>query len=398
MKILVINSGSSSLKYQIFEMPEAKVLVRGGVERIGDAASFLEQKIEGCESTVIREFISTHEAAIQLVMKIITDAQKGIIKDLSEIFAVGHRVVHGGEHYADSCLINDEVVAVIEECAELGPLHNPPNLMGIRAVQKIMPKVPNVACFDTAFHQTMPDYVYLYPLPYAYYEQYHIRRYGFHGTSHRYLNSKTAEILGKNPQELNLITCHLGNGASVAAIKGGKVFDTSMGFTPLEGLMMGTRCGDIDPAIVTYLMNKNGMTTKEIEGIMNKKSGILGVFEKSNDMREIYQASNQGDKRAELTIDMFCYRVKKYVGSYMAALGRVDAIVFAGGMGERAPYIRAGILADMENLGVVMDASKNENDALKNTFINADKSTVKIMVVPTNEELMIAKDTYELVK
>ncbi|MDR2098457.1 MAG: acetate kinase [Rickettsiales bacterium] len=396
MKILVLNAGSSSLKYQIFDMPEGEVLTKGMVERIGEPGSGLSQKTPGKNDIEIKRDIPDHETAIGLVIRAITDPKDGIIKSLSEVEAIGHRVLHGGEKYADSHLVTEDLKAAVEAYSDLGPLHNPANLMGIRAAEHNFPGIPNVAVFDTAFHQSMPKEAFLYPIPYAYYEEYGIRRYGFHGTSHKYVSGEAARLLGLSPGEANLITCHLGNGCSIAAIKGGKCADTSMGMTPLEGLMMGTRSGDIDPAIFAYLSAKTGKSAKEIETVLNKESGLLGISRISNDMRALHGKSLEGDEGAILAIAMFAYRARKYVGAYMAVLGRVDAIVFTGGMGEKAEYVRAAILDGMENFGVEIDPAKNVAE-LKEAVISKDSSRTKVMVVPTREELVIARDAYAIV-
>ncbi|KMT21473.1 acetate/propionate family kinase [Clostridium cylindrosporum] len=396
MNVLVINCGSSSLKYQLISMEKEVVMAKGLVERIGIEGSILTHKPEGRDKIKIEESMKDHTDAIRLVLEALVNETYGVIKDMSEIGAVGHRVVHGGEKYSESVLIDDEVMRALEDCTSLAPLHNPPNLIGINACKDLMGNTPMVAVFDTAFHQTMPDYAFTYALPYELYESHGVRRYGFHGTSHRFVTAAAANMLGKNAKELKLITCHLGNGASLAAIDGGKSVDTSMGFTPLEGLVMGTRCGDIDPAIVTYIQRVLGVSNEEVDNIVNKKSGVLGISGISSDFRDIEEAAEKGDKRAQLALDVFHYRVRKYIGSYAAAMGGVDAIVFTAGLGENSPESRCEICKGLEFLGVKFDESKN-NFRGKAEFISADDSKVKVIVIPTNEELMIARDTKEIV-
>ena len=343
--------------------------------------------------------MANHAEAVKLVLDTLTSKEQGVIQSLSEISAVGHRVLHGGEKFSGSVIIDEKVIAAIEECCELGPLHNPHNLTGIRACEKMMPGVPQVAVFDTGFHQTMPDYAYLYALPYEYYEKYHIRRYGFHGTSHRYVSMRAAAMLGKDPKDLKIVTCHLGNGSSIAAVKGGKCFDTTMGLTPLEGIIMGTRCGSIDPAIVPLLMKKENLTPDQIDYIMNKKSGILGVSQTTSDNRDIEEGAKAGNKRYQLVESMIVHQLTKYIGGYAAAMGGVDAIVFAGGIGENNPQYRTRVAENLAFLGVKIDEELNAK--AKRTSVEYDISapdaTVKMLVIPTNEELMIAKDTMELV-
>jgi len=393
--ILILNSGSSSLKYELMQMPERKRLGKGLVERIGTSMGKITQTCG--EKKVSYEMpFPDHKVAMNEALKLMSDKDSGIIKDTSEIKAVGHRVLHGGSKCIESMLVTDDVIKHIEEAVAWGPLHNPPNLIGIREAQKRLPGVPQVAVFDTAFHHTMPPHVYMYPLPKEYYKKYGIRRYGFHGTSHKFVSKRTAEILKKDPKDLNMITCHLGNGSSLAAVKGGKVFDTSMGLTPLEGLMMGTRCGDIDPAILPYLA-KHGFTAAELDNIMNKKSGLLGISCLTNDMRDIEDAAEKGNKDAQLALDMFVYRVKKYLGSYMAALGKTDVIVFTGGIGENDGISRRMICENMESLGIVLDLDKNEGLRGTEAVISKPESKILVMTVPTNEELQIALDVYEIV-
>ncbi len=396
MKILVLNSGSSSIKYQLFNMEEEIVLAKGIVERIGIADSFLEQENNAGEELRWEEDIADHSKGISLVIKALQDDDKGVLRDMDEISAIGHRVVHGGEKFADSVKIDADVIAQIEEVSDLAPLHNPPNLAGIKECQKLLPDKPQVAVFDTAFHQTMPAAAYIYALPYEYYEKYGIRRYGFHGTSHKFVARRAAELLPKEKEESKIITCHLGNGASVAAVDGGKSVDTSMGLTPLEGLVMGTRCGDIDPAIVPFLQKREGLSPEEIDNVMNKESGLLGISGVSNDSRDISEAVEDGNERAKLAEDVFQYRVKKYIGAYAAAMGGLDAIVFTAGIGENASEIRAGILSELEFLGFELDEEEN-NKRGEELEISTSDSEVKVFVIPTNEELVIAKDTAAIV-
>ncbi|BAK81083.1 acetate/propionate family kinase [Candidatus Arthromitus sp. SFB-rat-Yit] len=398
MKILVINCGSSSLKYQLIDMDTENAIAKGLVERIGISGSNLEQKIVGSdEKYKVEVDLKDHKEAIALVLETLCDKRFGLIKDLNEINAIGHRVVHGGEKYSKSVIVDENVIKNIEECIKLAPLHNPANLIGIKACKELMKDTPMVVVFDTAFHQTIPDKAFMYGLPYEFYEKYSIRKYGFHGTSHFFVANECAKAMGKNIENLKIITCHLGNGASVSAINGGRSVDTSMGFTPLQGLMMGTRCGDIDPAVVTFLINELNMSAKEVDELMNKKSGFLGVSGKSSDSRDIEDLQKQGDKRAELTLEMYCYRIKSYIGAYIAAMNGVDAIVFTAGIGENSPITRYNVCKDMENLGIIIDENKN-NVRGKLTEISSDNSKVKVYLVPTNEELVIAKDTQALLK
>ncbi len=398
MKILVINCGSSSLKYQLIDMNTENAIAKGLVERIGIPGSNLEQKVDGSnEKYKVEVDLKNHKEAIALVLKTLCDDRFGLIKDLSEINAIGHRVVHGGEKYSKSVIVDEEVIKNIEECIKLAPLHNPENLIGIKACRELMKDTPMVVVFDTAFHQTISDKAFMYGLPYELYEKYSIRKYGFHGTSHFYVANECARAMGKSIEDLKIITCHLGNGASVSAVNAGKSVDTSMGFTPLQGLMMGTRCGDIDPAVVTFLIDELNMSGKEVNELMNKKSGFLGVSGKSSDSRDIEDLAQQGDKRAKLTLDMYCYRIKSYIGSYIAAMNGVDAIVFTAGIGENSAITRYGVCKDMESLGIIIDENKN-NVRGKLTEISADNSKVKIYLIPTNEELVIARDTQDLLK
>ena len=395
MKILVINCGSSSLKSQLYNMDNNDVLAKGLVERIGIDGSNLQHKPAGKakDKYVFEQPLKNHSEAIKLVMDKLVDPECGVIADLSEINGVGHRVLHGSKFFTESCIVTEEVKKVVAECADLGPLHNPANLMGIEACEELMPGVKNVAVFDTAFHQTMPPKAYMYPLPYEYYEKYNVRRYGFHGTSHRYVSKRAIEMLG-NPEHSRVITCHLGNGSSIAAVKDGKCIDTSMGLTPLAGFEMGTRCGDIDPAIVPYLMKKENLTPDEIDTIMNKKSGLLGITGISSDFRDAEAAMNEGNERAKLGLDMFRYQIAKYIGSYVIALGGCDAIVFTAGIGENNAGHRAAICEYLECLGVKIDPEKNKLRG--DVDFTGEGSTMKTFIIPTDEELMIAQDTMEL--
>ena len=398
MKILVLNCGSSSLKYQLIDMENEAVLCVGLVERIGIEGSILKQEKDGVEGKLIVEQpMKNHQDAIKLVLDAVVDPQYGGVKDIKEVEAVGHRVVHGGEKFAGSVLITDEVKAALEECIELAPLHNPANIMGIEACEAILPGVPMVGVFDTAFHQTMPKSSYLYGLPHELYTKYGVRRYGFHGTSHRYVSQRAAAMLGKNIEDCKIITCHLGNGASVAAIDGGKSVDTSMGFTPLEGLIMGTRCGDIDAAILPFLMEKEGLDAKGLSDLMNKKSGVYGMTGISSDFRDIEDAAAQNNELAQVALESYAKKVKKYIGSYAAEMNGVDAVVFTAGVGENGIDMRADIMANMDFLGMKLDEEANKVRG-KERVISTEDSKVKILLIPTNEELMIARDTLELVK
>lgn len=397
MKVLVINCGSSSLKYQLINMENEASLATGLVERIAIEGSKLTQKVDGREKYVLTVPMKNHKEAISHVINTLLDDVQGVIKSSDEISAVGHRVVHGGEKYSASVIITDEVMKDLEEFSQLAPLHNPPNIIGINACKVLMPNTPMVAVFDTAFHQTMPEKAFLYGLPYELYKENHIRKYGFHGTSHKYVSQRAAEILGEDIKDLKLVTCHLGNGSSVAAVNGGVSVDTSMGFTPLEGLLMGTRCGDIDPAIIPYLMDVKGYSYEEVNNIMNKKSGVLGLSGVSSDFRDIEDAAAEGNERAKLALDVFHYRVKKYIGYFMAAMNGVDAIIFTAGLGENAAETREEIVADMEWFGIKMDKEKNKVRG-QERIVSTDDSKVKIIIIPTNEELMIARDTLALLK
>ncbi len=397
MKILVINAGSSSLKYQLISMEERQVLAKGLCEKIGLPDSRIKFKPFDGEQVITESPMPDHSAAIALVLAALTNEEYGVISSMSEISAVGHRVVHGGELFSGSVLITDEVKKALEQCTPLAPLHNPANLIGIAACEKTMPGVPQVAVFDTAFHQTMPKHAYMYALPYELYQKYKIRRYGFHGTSHRYVSEKAAEMLGKPAEELKIITCHLGNGSSVTAVDGGKSVDTSMGFTPLEGVVMGTRCGSLDPAILTFLMHQEGLDADGIDKLMNKESGLQGISGVSSDFRDLEDAIEKGNERAQLAVDMFYYSVKKYIGAYAAAMGGVDAVVFTAGIGENNAEGRLEIVKDLEFMGIRIDEEKNKvrGEALD---ISAPGATVHTLVIPTDEEMMIALDTMELTK
>lgn len=396
MNILVINCGSSSLKYQLIDSDSEAVLAKGLCERIGIDGSLTYQP-QGGDKMKSDIAMPTHSEAISSVIAALTDEKTGVIKSLSEVGAVGHRVVHGGEKFTSSCLIDDAALAAIEECNDLAPLHNPANLIGIRACQKLMPGVPQVAVFDTAFHQTMPEVAYTYGLPYEYYEKYKVRRYGFHGTSHRYVAAEAAKMLGKKPEEVKVIVCHLGNGASVCAVDHGKSVDTSMGLTPLEGLVMGTRSGDIDPAIIEFVGAKEGLSLEEMNQVLNKKSGMLGISGVSSDGRDLEAAKEAGNKRAALALDVFDYRVVKYIGAYAAVMNGVDAIAFTAGIGENNKEMRANVSAHLGYLGAKLDPEKNDVRG-EERVISTDDSTVKLLLIPTNEELAIARDTLALVK
>ncbi|MBQ8983676.1 MAG: acetate kinase [Lachnospiraceae bacterium] len=394
MNVLVINCGSSSLKYQLIDSDSESVLAKGLCERIGIDGR-LKHTPSGKESVVIDSTMPDHTAAVSLVLKMLTDSAHGVISGLSEIGAVGHRIVHGGEKFAASTVITDEVMSAIEECNDLAPLHNPANLIGIRSCRTLMPEVPMVAVFDTAFHQTMPKEAYLYGIPYEYYEQYKIRKYGFHGTSHSFVSKRTAELLGKKPEELKIIVCHLGNGASICAVKNGRSVDTSMGFTPLDGLIMGTRSGTIDPAVVEYLGQKLNANTHEVMNILNKKSGVAGVSGISSDFRDLDKAVSEGNERAEIALNLFNYRVAQYIGSYTAVMNGVDAIAFTAGVGENNPKSRAAICSYLSYLEIAIDDVKNQVRGEEEVISTSD-SKVKVLVVPTNEELAIARETVAL--
>ena len=392
MNVLVVNCGSSSLKYQLIDMEHEVVLAKGQFEKIGSDDAIFTHRRPDAEKLERIEPVADHKVALQVLLDILVDPEHGVIGSMDEIDAVGHRVVHGAEKFADSVLITPAVMEALEECAKIAPLHNPPNIQGIEACQKIMPNVPQVGVFDTAFHQTMPAEAFLYGLPYEAYTDLGVRRYGFHGTSHKYVAQRVAELMGKHMSDLRIVSCHLGNGSSVTAIKGGRSIDTSMGFTPLSGWIMGTRCGDIDPAIVPYLMEKWDMTYHEIDAIMNKKSGVFGISGVSNDFRVIEEAAEEGNKRAQLALDMFHYKVRATIGAYVAVMGGVDAIVFTAGIGENGIGNRDAICNGLEYLGTRIDPERN-NVRGKEAEISAEGSKVKIFAIPTNEEIMIARDT-----
>jgi acetate kinase len=398
LNILVVNCGSSTVKYQLFRMEDEnryEVLAKGIVERIGIPGSRLECNHLGT-SHVEERSVPNHRVALECVVRALTEGETRVLESTKEIEAVGHRVVHGGERFASSVVIDEEVLQVIRACADLAPLHNPPNILGIEACRDLMPEVLQVAVFDTAFHGTLPEYAYIYAIPYEYYEKYRIRRYGFHGTSHRYVTERAAKMMGRDIKELRLITCHMGSGVSFTAVLHGKSIDTSMGFTPLEGLVMGTRCGDIDPAIVFSLMKKEGLSAEQVEEILNKKSGVLGISGISSDTRDIEDAAPH-NHRARLTLEVIAYRAKKYIGAYYAILGGLDGLVFTAGIGENSSYIRKSICAGLEHLGIFIDDERN-TVRRREAFISRDDSPVKVMVIPTNEELMIARDTWRLVR
>ncbi|CEE02303.1 acetate kinase [Caldifermentibacillus hisashii] len=393
-KILAINAGSSSLKFQLIEMPEEEVITKGLVERIGLNDGVFTISVNGEKNKKVQD-IPNHEVAVHLLLDQLIST--GIIKSFNEIDGVGHRVLHGGEIFSDSAIITDEVLAEIEKLVDLGPLHMPPNISGIKVFRKILPNVPQVAVFDTAFHQTMPKSSYLYSLPYEYYEKYGIRKYGFHGTSHKYVTLKAAEMLGKPIEELRLISCHLGNGASIAAVHGGKSIDTSMGFTPLEGITMGTRSGSIDPALIPFIMKKTGQSAEEVINVLNKKSGLLGITGFSSDLRDIEEAANVGNERAELALTIFANHIHKYIGSYVARMNGVDAIIFTAGIGENSAAVRERVLRGLEFMGVYWDKDLNREGGGER-FISYPFSPVKVLVIPTNEEVMIARDVIRLAK
>ena len=396
MNVLVINCGSSSLKFQLINSETEGVLAKGLCERIGIDGSLTYQPA-GKDKVTTEKPMSTHTEAIQFVINALTDAERGVVKDLSEIGAVGHRVVHGGEKFANSAVITDEVKKAIEECNDLAPLHNPANLIGINACQELMPGTPMVAVFDTAFHQTMPEKAYMYGLPYEYYEKYAVRRYGFHGTSHSFVSKRAAEILGKSYDDMKTVVCHLGNGASISAVLNGKCVDTSMGLTPLEGLVMGTRSGDIDPAILEYIAKKEDMNITELMNMLNKKSGVYGLSNNlSSDFRDLETAADEGNKQAQVALDVFCYRVAKYVGSYVAAMNGVDTIVFTAGIGENAGLVRTKVCEYLGYLGITLDQEANGKRG-EEIAISTPDSKVTVMVIPTNEELAIARETVALV-
>ena len=397
MKILVLNCGSSSIKYALYNMDDKSVLTSGGIEKIGLPDSFITVKLNG-EKFKTMTPVPEHTAGVKLIFQVLTEGEHAVLSDLHELDAVGHRLVHGGERFSQSVLITDEVMRNFAACNDLAPLHNPANIKGVNAVKELLPEIPQVGVFDTAFHQTMPDYAYMYAVPYELYQKYGVRRYGFHGTSHRYVSARVLEYLGiKEAQGTKIITCHIGNGASIAAVKDGKVIDTSMGLTPLEGLIMGTRSGDIDAGAVTFIMDKEGLDTKGISNLLNKESGLLGVSGGKSDFRDILAEIAAGNDHARLAKEMYTYRIKKYIGEYAAAMGGVDVIVFTGGAGENQWEVREGATNGLEFLGVKVDVEKNHGCRATEKTISADDSRVKVCVIPTDEELMIATDTLEIV-
>lgn len=397
MNILVINTGSSSLKYQLIDAANESVLAKGVCDRIGLEHSFLKHSKVGGDPVVIEKDLYNHKLAIQEVIAALTDDEIGVIKSMSEISAVGHRVVHGGEKFHDSVIIDKDVMKAIKDCVELAPLHNPSNIIGIEACKQILPDVPMVAVFDTAFHQTMPRHAYIYALPYDIYDKYKLRRYGFHGTSHKYVAHRAAEMLGKPIESLKLISCHLGNGASICAVKNGKSIDTSMGFTPLQGLCMGTRSGTIDPAVISFLMEKERMTVKDVSDFLNKKSGVLGVSGVSSDFRDVQDAAERGNDRAMLALDIFCYRVKRFIGDYVAVMNGVDAVIFTAGIGENNDFVRRKVLDELDFLGIKVDWDKNKEKG-NELDISTPDARVRTLVIPTNEELAIARETLKLIQ
>lgn len=397
MKILVLNCGSSSIKYALYNMEDCSVMAQGGAERVGLDGAFVKVKLPNGEKREIKHDIPEHTEGVKFIFQLLTDSEIGAIKSLDEIDAVGHRMVHGGEKFAHSVILNEEVMEAFKECIDLAPLHNPANIKGVMAVHELMPGMKQVGVFDTAFHQTMPKHAYLYPIPYNLYKQYGIRRYGFHGTSHRYVSARACEFLGLDYKSQKIITCHIGNGGSVAAIKDGKCIDTSMGLTPLEGVMMGTRSGDIDAGAVIYLQKKLGLDADGLSDLLNKKSGVLGISEISSDMREIEDAAHSGNKRAQLALDMYFYRVKKYVGAYAAALGGCDVLVFTAGVGENQSDLRQEVCRNMEFMGIKIDNEKNAKTRGEEIELSTPDSRVKVVIIPTDEELMIATDTMELI-
>jgi len=397
MKVLVVNAGSSSIKYQVMDMTDESVLAKGLVDRVGIPGTTLKHEPIGKDDVLIKKDMPDHTSGMKMVLEVLINPEYGCIKSMDEIGAVGHRVVHGGEGFSSSVVIDDQVKKVIRDCFDVAPLHNPPNMMGIEACQELMPNVKHVAVFDTAFHQTMSPANFMYALPYEVYEKYKVRRYGFHGTSHFYVAHRAAEMLGKPYEDCKIVTLHLGNGASMAAISNGKVVDTSMGFTPLEGLVMGTRSGDIDPAIVFFLMDKLNMDANEANSYFNKKSGLLGLSGVSNDLRDVIEAAEAGNERAQMALDVYHNKIKGYIGNYIAKLNGCDCIVFTAGVGENGIGTREEICKDLEALGIKMDTAKNKVRG-KEVDISTEDSAVKIFLIPTNEELVIARDTYELTK
>ncbi|MCL1615474.1 acetate kinase [Bacteroides sp. ET71] len=397
MKVLVLNCGSSSIKYKLFDMDHKAVIAQGGIEKIGLKDSFLKLTLPNGEKKVLEKDIPEHTVGVEFILQTLTSAEYGVVKSMDEIGAVGHRMVHGGEKFSQSVLLTPEVLEAFAACNDLAPLHNPANLKGVHAISAILPHVPQVGVFDTAFHQSMPDYAYMYAVPYELYQKYGVRRYGFHGTSHRYVSKRVCEFLGVNPEGQRIITCHIGNGGSITAIKDGKSVDTSMGLTPLEGLMMGTRSGDIDAGAVTYIMEKEGLDAAGLSNLLNKKSGVMGIFGESSDMRDLEAAVAAGNPRARLAENMYFYRIKKYIGAYAAALGGVDILVFTGGVGENQASARWGACEGLEFMGIKLDAEKNKVRG-EEAVISTDDSKVKVVVIPTDEELMIASDTMAILK
>ena len=397
MKVLVLNCGSSSIKYKLFDMDHKAVIAQGGIEKIGLKDSFLKLTLPNGEKKILEKDIPEHTAGVEFILQTLTGTEYGVVKSMDEIDAVGHRMVHGGEKFSQSVLLTPEVLAAFEACNDLAPLHNPANLKGVHAISAILPNVPQVGVFDTAFHQTMPDYAYMYAVPYELYQKYGVRRYGFHGTSHRYVSKRVCEFLGVKPEGQRIITCHIGNGGSITAIKDGKSVDTSMGLTPLEGLMMGTRSGDIDGGAVTYIMEKEHLDAAGMSNLLNKKSGVLGIFGESSDMRDLEAAAAAGNPKALLAERMYFYRMKKYIGSYAAALGGVDIIVFTGGVGENQASARWAACEGLEFMGIKLDAERNKVRG-EEAIISTDDSQVKVVVIPTDEELMIASDTMSILQ
>jgi len=398
MKTLILNCGSSSIKYQFIETRTRIVLAKGSVERIGMRAAILNQERHDSDKVKITGEVVDHQVGVEYILAILLSKNHGVIENKSEIEAVGHRVVHGGEKFTGSVMIDADVMAGLTECIDLAPLHNPPNIKGIQACQRLMPNVPMVGVFDTAFHHTLPDYAYLYGLPYIVYKRHGIRRYGFHGSSHLYVSQRAAVLMDTPITKLKMITCHLGNGSSMAAISGGKSIDTTMGFTPVEGLLMGTRCGDVDPAAILHVMVREELTSGETNAMMNKHSGLYGISGSSSDMREIIEEMEDGNQRSETAFNIFCYRIKKYIGAYAAALGGLDAVVFTGGIGENAPQVREKSLAGLEFIGIELDSGLNNRSSQSERAIHSENSKTAIIIIPTNEELVIALDTEKMVQ
>jgi acetate kinase len=394
MIIMALNCGSSSVKYQLFDWAKMEVVAKGMVERVIVGGSYIVHEVPGLDNYHHEQDCANHQEAIDLVIKTVTDRTHGVLRNVDQINAVGHRVVHGGEKFTCSVMIDESVLDAVKEVQHLAPLHNPPNIEGIEAAQALMPNIPHIAIFDTAFHQTMPEHAYIYPLPYEWYEQHQVRRYGFHGTSHLYVSKRAAALLGKDPGDTNIVTMHIGNGVSHCAIKNGISVDTSMGLTPLEGAVMGTRCGDIDPAIPAFMMQKNNLSAKEIDSILNKKSGVIGITGRFTDRRDVIEHANAGDKRCKLSLDIEAYRLKKYIGSYMAAVGKLDAVVFTAGVGEMGAVIREKAIEGLEHIGIILDRERNKSAMTRKreTLITTDDSPVKVYVIPTDEELVFTED------